>query len=101
MDLLLSLLFGLNIILSIVDAAVAYIRAPRIVAALNPDSEGRESWVKTLRSLLPFLVAFYVILTCYAHSFANPGYLALISLLLLGDILVQLIISRRGEELGH
>lgn len=98
------LLFVINVVLANVDAAVAYLTAPRFIAALNNDSEGQERGIRRLRSLLPLLVALYITLACQAFAQRHAGYLAGLTLLMVGDILLQLYIGRNrsgtldGEE---
>lgn len=95
MDLLITLLFVANVILAITDAAVAYQMAPRLVAAIISDPDVQPGRVKKLRSLLPLLVALYVTLDCQAHALRHPGYLGGLTLLLMGDIVVQLLVARK------
>lgn len=97
MDFLLLLLFILNVVLALVDASVAYHKAPRYIGFFNSDPEGRDSGVKRVTSLLPLVVALYVSLDCYAYSLRHAGYLAGLALLLVADILVQMAIARKGE----
>jgi len=98
MELFLIILFVVNVVLVLADASVAYHNAPRFVSIVNADPEGQVVGAQQIKSILPLLVALYVSLDCYAHSLRHPGYLAGVTLLLAGDILVQLILTRKGKK---
>ncbi len=95
---LLSVLFVANLVLTLVDASLAYHKAHRLIALLNPTPEERATGVKKIRSLLPLMVAFYSGLDCYAYSLRHVGYLAGLTLLLLADIVLQWYLAGRKEK---
>ena len=97
---LLSILFVINLMLTLIDASLAYHKTHRLIAFLNPAPEWRETGVKKIRSLLPLMVAFYSGLTCYVFSLRHLGYLGGLTLLLLADIVLQWHIAGRKEKVS-
>lgn len=98
---LLSILFVANLVLTLVDASLAYHKAHRLIAFLNPTPELIETGVKTIRSLLPLMVALYSGLSCHAYSLRHTGYLASLTLLLLADIVLQWHLAARKEKVRN
>lgn len=88
-------LFVLNIVLTIADAALAFRNSPLYAAAFQPDPEGREKTEKDIRFLLPWLVALYSALNCYAYSFHDLFYIGGMTSLLVFDLVVQKYLARR------
>lgn len=95
MSVVLLSLFSINIALTLFDAATAYKKAPLYLTALNDDPDGQARAVKNIHQLLPFLVALYTALNCYAYSFRDLRYVGGMTLVLLCDIAVQFYVCRR------
>jgi hypothetical protein len=99
MEYLILPLFVLNIVLTLADASVGYHKVPEIVAAFNDDPDGSSAAAKDVSFLIPFLVALYVALDCHAAwNLRDVRWLAGLSLLLTGDMLLQLRLAARGRK---
>lgn len=100
LDTFLASLFALNLLLTLADAAAAWHAAPSLVTAFNPDENSRERSIDKLRSLLSLMVGLYVFLNCKAYAAGTPGYLIVLLLLLVADLLFQNHICRKGRKLN-
>jgi len=90
-------LFVLNVVLTLVDAACAYRNIPQYAAAFHEEPDRRDKLARDIRHVLPWLVALYSSLNCYAYSFRELSYVGGMTLLLLGDIVIQMYAVRRLE----
>lgn len=99
-DLILILFLG-NLLLTLVDASLAYRKAEFIVAFVMPGNEAPEAGVRRIRRFLPLMVALYTLLDCYAYSLRHVGYLAGLTLLLVADIGLQWHLSGRRARVGR
>lgn len=92
------ILFSGNLVLTIVDAAIAYRKAENIVGFILPGSEAREAGAKRIRSFLPLMVALYTLLDCNAYSLHDTRFLLGLTILLAADIILQRHLAGRGQR---
>lgn len=97
---LLKIMFIGNLVLTLVDASLAYKKAESIVTLVVPGNSTTEAGVKKIRRFLPLMVALYTLLNCYAYSLYHLGYLAGLTLLLTADIVLQWHLAGRREKVG-
>jgi len=87
-------LFLLNCILILLDAAMGFLTAPRLLAGLG-DHEAGEAGVRSARKLLSVVVALYMFFNCIGYFQARSGYLTAVTGLVLLDMALQLFLHRR------
>lgn len=95
------ILFLGNLLLTLVDASLAYRKAEFIVTFVTPGNGTTEAGVRRIRRFLPLMVALYTLLNCYAYSLHHLGYLAGMTLLLTADIVLQWHLAGRGEKVDQ
>ena len=92
-------IFILNTVMVLVDTALGYHLAPRLLAGMD-EPEAVESGVRTTRKLLPVVVALYMFFNCLGYFQGRTVYLLAVSGLVLVDMALQLLLrrKRRGVE---
>lgn len=92
-------IFIINTVMVLVDSALGYHLAPRLLAGMD-EPEAVEAGVRTTRSLLPVVVALYMLFNCLGYFQGRTLYLLSVSGLVLVDMALQLILQRkrRGIE---
>lgn len=93
-------IFIINTVLVLVDTAIGYHFAPRLLAGVG-EPEAVEAGVRTTRGLLPAVVALYMFFNCLGYFQGRTVYLLAVSGLLLVDLVLQLWLRRKrvGMEL--
>jgi hypothetical protein len=92
--------FLLNIMLVLVDAALGYHLAPRLLAGME-DDEAAETGVRATRSLLSVVVALYMFFNCIGYFQAHSSYLLTVTCLVLADMALQSWLVRRTSGQRH
>ena len=88
------LIFILNILMVLLDAAIGYHFAPRLLAGMG-EADAVESGVRTTRRLLPVVVALYMFFNCLGYFQGRTVYLLSVNGLILVDIVLQLLLRRK------
>lgn len=86
--------FILNTLLVLLDAALGYHFAPRLLAGMG-EPEEVEAGVKTTRKLLPAIVALYMLFNCLGYFQGRSVYLLSVSGIILLDMALQLLLRRK------
>jgi len=92
-------IFIFNSVMVLVDTALGYFLAPRLLAGMD-EAEAVEAGVRTTRKLLPLMVALYMFFNCVGYFEGRTGYLLAVSALLLVDLSLQLLLSRKRGGRG-
>lgn len=87
-------IFIFNILMILVDAALGYHFAPRLLAGMG-EPETVEAGVRTTRKLLPAIVALYMFFNCMGYFQGRTAYLLSVSGLILVDLVLQLLLRRK------
>lgn len=87
-------IFIFNTLMVLVDTALGYHLAPRLLAGMD-EPEAVEAGVRTTRWLLPVVVALYMFFNCLGYFQGRTVYLLSVSGLILVDMALQLILQRR------
>lgn len=87
-------IFIFNSVMVLVDTALGYFLAPRLLAGMD-EAESIEAGVRTSRGLLPLIVALYMFFNCLGYFEGRTGYLLAVSALLLVDLALQLLMRRK------
>ena len=87
-------IFIFNSVMVLVDTALGYFLAPRLLAGMD-EAEDVEAGVRTTRGLLPLIVALYMFFNCLGYFEGRTGYLLAVSALLLVDLALQLLMRRK------
>ena len=92
-------LFLLNTLLVLLNASLGYHMAPRLLAGVD-DPENATAGIRSIRGLLPAIVALYMFFNCLGYFQARSSYLLSVSVLVLADLALQLVLRRkaRGTE---
>jgi hypothetical protein len=92
-------IFIINTLLVLVDTAIGYHLAPRLLAGMD-EPEAVEAGIRTTRGLLPAVVALYMFFNCLGYFQGRTVYLLAVSGLVLVDMALQLWLrrKRRGME---
>ena len=92
-------IFIINTVMVLVDTALGYHLAPRLLAGVD-EPEAVETGVRTTRSLLPVVVALYMFFNCLGYFQGRTVYLLSVSGLVLVDLVLQLLMrhKRRGMD---
>lgn len=85
-------IFLLNWGLVIVDAALGYRIAPLLVGKAENDATGPTMTAVSVRRLLAFVVALYMFFNCLAYFRDKMGLLAIVSCIVVLDIVFQLVV---------
>lgn len=87
-------IFLLNWGLVIVDAALGYRIAPLLVrkSGVEEVGDGPTRTAESIRRLLAFVVALYMFFNCLAYFRDKMGLLAIVSCVVLLDIVFQLVL---------
>lgn len=90
-------IFLLNWGLVIVDAALGYRMAPLLVRKVEDDDVdvGPAMTAASIRRLLAFVVALYMFFNCLAYFRDKMGLLAIVSCIVILDIVFQLVLRWR------
>lgn len=89
-------IFVANIPLILIDAALGYHMAPRLLSGY--EEELAQSAVKTTRSLLAAVVALYMFCNCLGYFQGSTPYLLLVTGLVLIDMGLQYWLVRRKNS---
>lgn len=89
-------IFIINTVMVLVDTALGYHFAPRLLAGVG-EPEAVEAGVRTTRGLLPAVVALYMFFNCLGYFQGRTAYLLSVSGLLLVDLVLQLWLRRRRQ----
>jgi len=92
-------IFIINTLLVLVDTALGYHLAPRLLAGMD-EPEAVESGIHTARGLLPVVVALYMFFNCLGYFQGRTAYLLTVSGLVLVDMALQLWLRRKRRGLG-
>ena len=87
-------IFIFNILIVLVDAALGYHFAPRLLAGMG-EPEQVEAGVRTTHRLLPAIVALYMFFNCMGYFQGRSVYLLAVSGLILVDMVLQLLLCRK------
>jgi hypothetical protein len=92
-------IFIINTVMVLVDTALGYHLAPRLLAGVD-EPEAVETGVRTTRNLLPVVVALYMFFNCLGYFQGRTVYLLSVSGLVLVDLVLQLLMrhKRRGMD---
>ncbi|QSV47096.1 MATE family efflux transporter [Geobacter benzoatilyticus] len=85
-------LFIINLILTLVDAAIGYHVAPALMRRFTPDSETAELSVRSMRTMLGGVVALYMFFNCYGYFRQNGVMLAVVTAFVVLDMVAQLVV---------
>ena len=90
-------IFVFNILMVLLDAALGYHFAPRLLAGMG-EPEAVEAGIRTTRRLLPVIVALYMFFNCLGYFQGRSVYLLSVGGLILVDMALQLLLrlKRRG-----
>lgn len=88
-------LFLVNMLLILGDAALGYHLAPRLLKGMG-DPEMAEQALRPTRTVLSLVVALYMYFNCLGYFRSRIGVLAVVTCLVLADMLLQLWLSRRN-----
>ena len=91
-------IFIINTVLVLVDAALGYHVAPRLLAGMD-EPEAVEAGVRTTRGLLPVVVALYMFFNCLGYFRGRTTYLLAVSGLILLDLVLQLLLRRKRRSM--
>ncbi|MDA8429541.1 MAG: hypothetical protein M0T70_09825 [Geobacteraceae bacterium] len=91
--------FIINTLMVLVDTAIGYHLAPRLLAGMD-EPEAVETGVRTTRGLLPAVVALYMFFNCLGYFQGRTVYLLAVSGLLLVDMVLQLWLRRKRQGPG-
>jgi len=89
-------IFIINTLMVLVDTAIGYHLAPRLLAGMD-EPEAVEAGVRTTRGLLPAVVALYMFFNCLGYFQGRTAYLLSVSGLLLVDLALQLWLRRKRQ----
>lgn len=89
-------IFIFNTMMILVDAALGYHFAPRLLAGMG-EPEAVEAGVRTTRKLLPAIVALYMFFNCMGYFQGRTVYLLSVSGLILVDLVLQLLLRRKQQ----
>lgn len=87
-------IFIFNTLMVLLDAALGYHFAPRLLAGMG-EPEDVETGVRTTRKLLPVIVALYMFFNCLGYFQGRTVYLLSVSGLILVDLVLQLLLRRK------
>ena len=92
-------LFLLNSLLILLNASLGYHMAPRLLAGVE-DPDTSAAGIRSIRGLLPAIVALYMFFNCLGYFQARSSYLVTVSCLVFVDLALQLVLRRkaRGTE---
>jgi hypothetical protein len=93
-------IFIFNTVMVLVDTALGYHLAPRLLAGMD-EAEAVESGVRTTRGLLPVVVAIYMFFNCLGYFQGRTVYMLSASGLILVDMALQLWLRHRRRGLGE
>jgi len=93
------LIFIFNTLMVLVDTALGYHLAPRLLAGMD-EPEAVEAGVSTTRRLLPVVVALYMFFNCLGYFQGRSVYLLAVSGLLLVDMALQQLLRRKRRGMG-
>ncbi|MBI5483612.1 MAG: hypothetical protein HY888_04010 [Deltaproteobacteria bacterium] len=88
-------IFVANIPLILIDAALGYHMAPRLLSGY--EEELAQSVLQSTRSLLAAVVALYMFCNCLGYFQGNTLYLLIVTGLVLGDMGLQYWLVRRND----
>ncbi|ABB30611.1 hypothetical protein GeomeDRAFT_0960 [Geobacter metallireducens RCH3] len=88
-------LFILNLILTLVDAAIGYHVAPMIMRRFTPDPETAELSVRGMRTMLGGVVALYMFFNCLGYFRQNGVMLMVVTAVVVVDMVAQLVVRRK------
>jgi hypothetical protein len=91
-------IFVINTLLVLVDTAIGYHLAPRLLAGMD-EPEAVEAGVRTTRGLLPAVVALYMFFNCLGYFQGRTVYLLAVSGLVLVDMALQLLLRRKRRNM--
>jgi len=89
-------IFIINTVMVLVDTAIGYHLAPRLLAGMD-EPEAVEAGVRTTRGLLPAIVALYMFFNCLGYFQGRTAYLLSVSGLVLVDLVLQLWMRRKRQ----
>ena len=92
-------IFIINTLMVLVDTALGYHLAPRLLAGMD-EPEAVETGVRTTRGLLPAVVALYMFFNCLGYFQGRTVYLLAVSSLVLLDMVLQLWLRRKRQAMG-
>ena len=92
-------IFIINTLMVLVDTALGYHLAPRLLAGMD-EPEAVETGVRTTRGLLPAVVALYMFVNCLGYFQGRTVYLLAVSSLVLLDMVLQLWLRRKRQAMG-
>lgn len=92
-------IFIFNTLMVLVDTALGYHFAPRLLAGMG-EPEAVEAGVRTTRGLLPVIVALYMFFNCLGYFQGRTVYLLSVSGLILVDMALQLLLRRKLRDIG-
>jgi hypothetical protein len=93
-------IFIINTVMVLVDTAIGYHLAPRLLAGMD-EPEAVETGVRTTRSLLPVVVALYMFFNCMGYFQGRTVYLLAVSGLVMTDMALQLWLRRKRRGMEH
>ena len=91
-------IFIINTLLVLVDTALGYHLAPRLLAGMD-EPEAVESGIHTARGLLPVVVALYMFFNCLGYFEGRTAYLLGVSGLLAVDMGLQLLMRHKRRNI--
>lgn len=91
-------IFIINTLLVLVDTALGYHLAPRLLDGMD-DEEAVAAGVRVTRYMLSAVVALYMFFNCLGYFQGRTAYLLSVSGLVLADMALQLLLQhkRRGR----
>ena len=90
-------LFIINLVLVLVDAALGFHLAPRLLSSID-DPEMKEQAVRATRRTLSAVVALYMFFNCVGYFRGKSSWLGAVLLLVLLDMGLQLWLTRHRAE---
>jgi hypothetical protein len=92
-------IFIINTLMVLVDTALGYHLAPRLLAGMD-EPEAVEAGVRTTRGLLPLVVTIYMFFNCLGYFQGRTVFLLAVSGLLLVDMVLQQLLRRKRRGMG-
>ncbi|MBT1072262.1 hypothetical protein [Pelotalea chapellei] len=89
-------LFLLNTLLVLLNASLGYHMAPRLLAGVD-DPEIAVSGIRSIRGLLPAIVALYMFFNCLGYFQARSAYLLAVTALVFADLALQLVLRNKAK----
>jgi hypothetical protein len=92
-------IFIINTLMVLVDTAIGYHIAPRLLAGTD-EPEAVEAGVRTTRFLLPAVVALYMFFNCLGYFQGRTVCLLAVSGMVVVDMVLQLLLRHKRRGVG-